>query len=339
MPTAAECAKIREEEGEDAIRAAEAATTRKAVWVRWHEVPDFHGSGARDRHYVLDRLTGEIRFGDGSNGLIPPRGVGNIRSTRYQTGGGARGNQPAGAITQLKTTVPYVDKVTNLEPAAGGAGAESLDSLRDRAPRMVRHGGRAVTREDYEDLAMLATPEVARAKCVPLWNPPEVPLLLDTERDKLQRPGCVTVIVVPRSGAAKPVPSLELIGRVRDYLGGYSLLALNLFVVGPRYVRVDVEAVITPISLEAASHIEAAVREALSGFLHPLTGGFKGSGWPWGRKPHESDFYRCIESIPGVDHVSKLMFSEHPEIERLTETDHFLVYSGTHKIRLTFGEA
>src|SRR5262249_31114720 len=52
---------------------------QKEVWVRWDQTPDFYGSGPRDRHYVLDNLTGEVRFGDGQNGLIPPAGNGNIR--------------------------------------------------------------------------------------------------------------------------------------------------------------------------------------------------------------------------------------------------------------------
>ena len=49
------------------------------VLVRWHEVPDFYASGPRDRHYVLDRFTGQVRFGDGVNGLVPPIGIGNVR--------------------------------------------------------------------------------------------------------------------------------------------------------------------------------------------------------------------------------------------------------------------
>ncbi len=122
--------------------------------MRWHEVADFYGSGPRSRHYVLDHLTGEMRFGDGLNGLIPPAGIGNIRLGALSNRRGKAGNRPAGTIVQLKTTVPYVDKVTNTEAAAGGADAETLDSLLERAPRTLRHGNRAVTVEDYEDLAM-----------------------------------------------------------------------------------------------------------------------------------------------------------------------------------------
>lgn len=324
----------------EALRAAgetvsmPAAGEGSEVWVPWQEVADFHASGPRDRHYVLDSLKGEIRFGDGAHGLAPPRGSGNIRLTRYRSGGGARGNLPEHSVTQLLTTIAYVDGVTHALPAEGGADAETVEALLERAPRGVRHGDRAVTREDFEDLAQLASPEVARVKCVPLWDALSTPLFLDSKRDGLREPGCLTLIVVPRSTDARPMPSRELVDRVRSHLDARRLATAALYIVGPRYLQVDVEAEIVPVSLEAAGGLEGTVARALAAFLHPLTGGVDGDGWPWGRRPHESDFHRCIGAVPGVDHVHGLTVTERPEIEDLTDTDHFLVHSGTHRVRL-----
>ena len=150
IPSALEKEKIISEEGANAITVTNNDTGRpQSIWVLWHQVPDFYQSEPRDRHYVLDNFTGKITFGDGRNGLIPPLGRGNIRMSRYQTGGGVRGNKPAGSIVQLKTTVPYVDKVINYQAAAGGAEAETLDSLVERAPKEIRHRQRAVTRRKY----------------------------------------------------------------------------------------------------------------------------------------------------------------------------------------------
>src|SRR4029453_267861 len=107
--------------GESVRGVNDEAGRAKEIWVRWRGVPDFYSSGPRDRHYVLDRLTGDVRFGDGLNGMIPPALPGTLRMLPHQPGGGAVGNRPAGVITQLKTTVPYIDKVTNFLPASGGA--------------------------------------------------------------------------------------------------------------------------------------------------------------------------------------------------------------------------
>jgi hypothetical protein len=329
MPPSSEQDKIREQEGDNAISVVRDETGRsKEIWVRWSQVPDFYGSDARDRHYVIDHLTGEIRFGDGLSGMIPSAGSGNIRLAQYRTGGGTAGNKPTGTITQFKTTVPYVEKVNNFVPAAGGAGAETLESLIERAPRTVRHSGRAVTIEDYEDLAILASPEVARARCVPLYN-----LAVDPGKTQM-RPGTVSVIIVPRSVDAKPTPSLELINRVRDFISARHIPVVDLIVAGPQYVRVSIKTEIAPTSLEGESEIKLAIATALSTFLHPLTGGIDGRGWNFGRKPHKSDLYALIEAIAGVDHVHELKVEKFEESTGASETDRFLVYSGAHEITL-----
>jgi hypothetical protein len=306
LPSADERARLEEALGKDAIAVSPNASGRPGeIWVRWLEVPDFHGSTPRDRHYVLDHMAGTVGFGDGINGLIPPPGVGNLQLMRYRTGGGSPGNRNAHTIVQLTTTIPFIDRVTNPEPARGGADAETIEALLERAPRAIRHRYRAVTMEDYEDLALLASPEVARAKCVPLHD-----LSIDSvkpERDK-ETPGMVSVVVVPRSTETKPAPSLVLRERVAAYLDTRRPAgAENLAVVGPDYVEVKIQAEVGLTAIERASEVQPLVVEALRRFLHPLTGGFDGSGWDFGRRLHKSDLYRLIGEIPGVDHVGSIV--------------------------------
>jgi predicted phage baseplate assembly protein len=333
IPAAEDLAKIEAEEGQAALSITRDSAGRPVeIWVRWHAVPDFYGSGPRDRHYVLDHLTGEIRFGDGVSGRIPPIGMGNIRISLYKTGGGARGNRPVGAIVQLKTTIPYLDKVINHEAAAGGSEPEVLNSLIERAPRSIRHRDRAVTIEDYEDLARLSTPEVARARCVPLYD-----LAADPDATR-SVPGTVSVIIVPRATSPKPLASVELIERVQRYLDAHRIPTANVIIVGAEYVRVDVETEIALTSLEVASNVELAVQAALASFLHPLTGGLDRAGWDFGRQPHESDAYVLLESIPGVDHIRMLRLTPIPDRPNGDQTNRFLVYAGTITTALSFEE-
>jgi hypothetical protein len=303
-------------------------------WITWQEVPDFYGSQGSDRHYRLNHLTGDLQFGGGSNGRVPPPGS-NLRMTQYQTGGGSSGNRLTREITQLKTTIPYVDRVINLEPATGGANAESLEAFMDRAPKVIRHGNRAVTVEDFEDLALLASPAVARARCVPLLNLKRDPLIVNPPQL-----GEVSVIIVPNTVDRLPNPSLELIERVKTYLEAHCTPTLNLSVVGPLYIEVSVTVEIVPVSLSVSGSVERQAQETLSRFLHPLTGGFDGKGWFFGRRPHRSDLYALLESIQNVDHIHSLRItpddSETPPdpIQTILNTDRFLVYSGNHTIRL-----
>ena len=83
-------------------------------------VDHFNLSGPGDRHYVTDRVKGVVLFGDGARGLIPPSGKDNIRAPFYRSGGGKTGNRAAGVITELKTTIPFVDAVVNHQPSSGG---------------------------------------------------------------------------------------------------------------------------------------------------------------------------------------------------------------------------
>ena len=336
-PSLEERKALESEEGPDAIEETLDESERPVeIWVRWHEVPDFYGSGARDRHYVVNHLTGEVTFGDGLNGMIPPRGAGNLRLESYRTGGGRVGNRAAGTITELKTTVPYVDSVSNAEPAAGGADAEDRDSLIRRGPSTIRHRDRAVTVEDYEDIAMMASPGVVRVKCVPL----------EDMAVKQQMKGVVSVIVVPDSTDAMPYPDLELLDAVRAHLESRRAADGRLVVVGPEYVRVTVSAEVVPGSEEAAGLLAENVSAALARFLHPLTGGADGEGWSFGAKPHASDIYAVIESVEGVGYVRSLQLSgpsrpggeESPEnfLKLSDGLEFFLVYSGAHKISLVF---
>jgi Baseplate J-like protein len=140
-------------------------------WVTWQAVPDFYHSSPDDRHYVLDRLTGIVQFGDGIHGKIPFPGRNNIRA-HYQIGGGTQGNLAAETITQLKTTIPFIERVTNLTAAAGGAAQESLDRVKERGAKTLRHRNRAVTAQDIEDLAFEASTAVARVRAItPRFDP------------------------------------------------------------------------------------------------------------------------------------------------------------------------
>ena len=334
MPPADEQVSIKREEGAAAIRpVVDPVTGRREFKVQWHEVPNFYGSEPRDRHYRLDRATGEVKFGDGRNGLIPPVLAGNIRMGHYQTGGGAVGNRPRMSITQLKTTVPYIEKVTNWEAATGGADAEGIDAVLECGPREVRHGRRAVTVEDFEDLAMLASPAVARAKCVPLYDLSRDPGACKPE------PGLLSVIIVPRSTDSKPLASLELFERVREFLDAHRTLTFDFVLVNPQYVRIQVNAEIALTSLDAANDIEVASALAVSRFLHPLTGRPDGKGWAFGRRPAESDLYELLQGIPGVSHVRSLVINEEPESRESERSNLFLIYGADrHEITLTLEE-
>src|SRR5262249_9468648 len=193
----------------------------------WTLVSDFFGSSATDQHYVLDRTTGDVRFGDGHNGSIPVANAanpdGNIVATQYRFGGGKKGNVGANAIKTLTTSITGIDDglVANLLPAFGGRDEETLDEAKKRAPRSIRSRSRAVTAEDFEYLAMQAA-TIKRAKALPLYHP---------DFPGIKVPGVITVIVVPDGDGPAPVPSEGTLRTVCAYLDQRRLLTAELYVV------------------------------------------------------------------------------------------------------------
>ena len=327
----------------------------EAVWVRWQEVPDFYNSQTKDRHYIVDRQSGKIQFGDGQSGMIPPRGRNNIRLIKYRTGGGFWGNTAAQTITELKTTIPYIDSAINPEAATGGTEQESLEHLKERSPQRLRHCDRAVTAQDFADLALETSLDVARVKIitpemvVPNFNPLLEELWLEPEKNGQVsqkktniegneikvfnheiRAGIVHAIIVPHSVDRQPTPSLTLLTRVEQYLQARFVPTMKLRVSGPKWQEIRVITEIVPVSLENADSVILAVSDRLHSFLHPLTGGTQGLGWSFGRKPHHSDLYAVIEAVPGVNYVRALDIQPaNIIIDQWT-----LIYSGSHLVTL-----
>ena len=300
LPSAVERDELQKEEGSDAIQQeANPATNQTEIWIRWHEVSDFNGSHPHSRHYTLDHGTGELAFGNGTLGLVPPLGINNIVAN-YRVGAGSAGNVAKGAVAQLKSPVPGIASVTNRLDADGGAGLETAEIVQQRGPQTLRHRGRAVGRTDFEWLAREAAgTRLARVVC-----------LSNTNRNFLPEPGWVTLVVVPQGTERRLVPSVELIHHLEESVSNRAFAGLSTFnrlnVTGPGYVEVAVAADIVLDDLRRASHVKRQVTDALERFLHPLTGGPSADGWELGRNVFASEIASVIQAVSGVDYLKSL---------------------------------
>jgi hypothetical protein len=262
--------------------------------VKWKPVEDFLASSKDDRHYELDRVSGEVKFGDGIYGKIPPIGRDNI-TVDYRSGGGSKGNVIVDEIKDLKSSIAYVDKASNPLSAGGGTDVEDIDECIERGPLVLKHRNRAVTASDFEQITLQASRAIGRAKCLPNFD-----------NQGHFKPGRVTVIVIPESGEDKPKLSLQLKRQVETYLREHSANTLQLQVSEPVYAEASVTTILTATSIDAIPIVEKEAFIMLREFLHPLTGGYGGNGWEFGRMPCLSDFYALLEKIDGVDYVKEL---------------------------------
>jgi hypothetical protein len=304
------------------------ASVASEIWVTWTEVEDFSASSSSSRHYIVDRRTGSIRFGDGRNGYIPPSGANNLRLREYHTGGGTRGNVPAEAITQLHTTIPYVEAVTNPEAAAGGKDQEDKDALRCRAAAQLRHRNRAICADDYADLARMASPMVAYARCITGED------LACAPAKRRMEAGMISVIILPDSVEPQPRPSFDLLRTVKAFLDDRRPIGVDLSVLGPAYVSISVIVEIAWLADRSSNDAAAECEKRLNRFLHPVTGGSDGRGWRFGQRPHASDIYPLLAGINGLDHIRSLELRSEEEHPGLLAAGNFLVCAGQHEVRL-----
>ncbi len=320
-------------------------------WEPWEEVPDFGDSGRLAKHYTCDSVTGEVRFGpalrqsDGSArsyGAIPPRGA-QIRFSKYRYGGGVAGNVRTGTLSVVKTSIPYVDRLTNHADAIGGIDAETIESAQVRAPQILRSRGRAVTPEDYEALAAVADSRVQRARCVQ----PEAAAAASGPLA-----GQIYLLLVPRIHLPDGPISAEqlkiddnLRSSVARYLEDYRLLSVRLDIREPEYAWVAVEVSLTASPDADPDRVRNDVELQLYRFLNPVVGGPAGTGWPFGRDLYPSDIYACLQPVRGIEFIDSLQLyqvrssGDRSRIDpKLDLPVHGLVASGEHQVTVQLQE-
>ena len=273
---------------------------------RWQEVEAFTDSGDTGRHVVWDAATGEIRFGprirypDGTvvqHGAVPPIDS-EVVVTGYRTGGGRRGNVGAHTIRVLKTSIPFVAEVSNIDPARGGVDPESVENARMRGPLALRTGQRAVTADDYERLTLEASADVARARCLP----PE------------ESGGPIRVFVIPRLHVTPEELTLddlalpdELEREVTGYLDERRTLTTRVEVGTPSYQGVTVVAALRAAPGSSADLLRDHALSTLYRYLNPLVGGAEGEGWPYGRTLTVGELFALLAGIEGVVGVEEVL--------------------------------
>ncbi len=233
-------------------------------------------------------------------GQVPPIGR-LIRFTSYRHGGGVVGNVGEGTITVLQSSIPYVTSVTNFEAAKGGTDTETIESAKLRAPHIIKANTRAVTAEDYEFLALEASPEVARAKCISSG---------DGADGQGPPPGVVQLLLVTSVSnidSYLPVEELELPGHVREkvqlYLDERRLLATRLDIASPEYIPVAVAVQVRAKKYGVHEQIAADVERRLYQYINPICGGADGDGWPFGRSLSLPEIYAALQGIEKVDYI------------------------------------
>jgi hypothetical protein len=184
---------------------------------------------------------------------------------------------------------------------------EELSSGIRRGVKQFSEVYRAVTAEDFETLAgegLTVIPQIGATypdlayRTICLVNTDMETGAADTKEEF----GHVSVILILQTQNQKDLlrelPDIKK--SVKDYLNDRKLLTTRVHVVEPEYRDVKIEMTVSARDQGVGN----AVKEAITRFLDPVTGGEEGRGWPTGRKLYASDLYHLVEALPGVNHVT-----------------------------------
>jgi hypothetical protein len=283
----------------------------------WREVQNFTEAGAQRYAYKVDRLSGTIMFAPAvrmaeDDGLsdaytalaqIPAKG----REIRvwYLHGGGVAGNVPANSLTTLKDAIPGI-RVTNPERASGGRDAESLENALLRGPQELHSLQRAVTAQDFENIAQYHAQGIARARAITqaaVW--------------RHGKPGTVEVVILPyipeqewADGHLTPellseyTRSDTLVSEIQQVLDARRLVGTSCQVKFAHVKPVRVGAQVVVGHEENPDEVKRRVLTRLHQSINPLPTPLNRNGWPFGQALHASHIYDIVLKEPGVRWVS-----------------------------------
>jgi hypothetical protein len=264
-------------------------------WVLWKRVIDPADEAPTTRGYSLDDATGEIRFGDGQHGRIPPVGSDAIMAFTYRrTDAGVPGNRiTARTSLNLVSPIEGVEAVFAADQGAGGAPADDVARVLRYGVAGLRHRKRALTGRDAEDRVLESSPDIAQARCFP-------------------RKGFVQLIVVMRG--PNPIPSAAQVRELHRMLVTEAPPALSarqaLRIGGPVLRRLRVDLTLRVASLEVAGAVAREARKQIHALFDPSVGGADQAGWALGENPGAADIAVALANVPLLESIAAVDLRE-----------------------------
>lgn len=256
----------------------------------WTPRRDLLASGPFAQEFVVETETdGSIylRFGDGRQGARPAAGT-RFEAT-YRVGNGAQGNVGPNTLTHVVlddddiVAAINVSAVCNPLEAVGGTEPESLHSVRLSAPHAFDRQERAVTPDDYTEIAKRFG-DVQNAATRVYWTG-----------------SWQTAFVYAQRREGKPVDE-DFRRALLAFMEHYRIIGADVEVAGPHYVPLLIE---LDVRVDRDHPPSAVLRELVAAFsTSVLPGGERGFFHPdnfsFGQPVYLSQIIATAMNVPGV---------------------------------------
>lgn len=287
----------------------------KKLWIKWAPVPSLICMGMLDRVYEVDYSRGEIKFGNGKNGKIPPDQSSESIKIEYSICNGIEGNVDAGAIGGFISNVDNIMSVTNPSPIMGGVSMETIDSAALRMFSTVSGGDRLVSMSDFEESICFNDRNIYKVKC-----------LSHIDEDSKPCVGVTSIAVLPVDYMQGYEKFQGIKNRVWDFVDSKAPITLSksskirVFEVAYVETCVGVDIVVTDFNSYQSVYKEIKLR--LEEFLNPVSGNFSRKGWEIGEFPRKEFIYNYIKVVKNIRWIRKInIFTRMITLEGKKEVD------------------
>lgn len=306
-------------------------------FVLWDEVDNFNHSVAGDRHYVIDRITNQIHFGDGIHVRIPRNTRGTAFEVQIRSCNGVAGNVPAGAINVGAGSLTFVGDIYNPEPAYGGSDMETLERALFRGANLISSGGRFVTMQDY-----LAEVENYSE------NIQQASIVIGTDRYGNSRENMLFLILLMKDYKDGAASFYRMQTELKAHLLEHCEMTVTpdeLLVEEPIFVEYNVDVWAQIMKMEDSFDVTNLVTGALEEYLDPVS--HRGSQRRIGELPRKSQIMMRLSALKSKAIIKQLLVTvrytdkdgiHEMDLDQLTANPFMVACNGVHKIHVSSTE-
>lgn len=322
--------------------------TVQEIWVLWEETEQFftkkeendpkenNAKEHQKRSYQVDRIEGTVFFPNGRNGRIPPDGEMPTIRILYSVTEAEKGNLAEGKIHTLESDIGFISEVNNYEVTTGGLPQETEDLAMERSTAAIRHGGRAVTARDFEDLAKEATRNISKAKCFSNYN-----------IEGKKQYGAVTLVLLQKDFEK----GSKYFDKIREQVMNYLKPRMNeelylrglLQIIEPKFIKLNVTASVEVWEYQQVFGVRQEMERRLEEFLHPVTGNFNHTGFEIGVLPNKMQILNLLQGISNIKAIKNIRLTAcrfdkghmiDIDLEQEGKLHYMLARNGSHQIQI-----
>lgn len=267
-------------------------------FVRWTEVDSFDRSQPHDRHYQIDRLLNQIRFGDGIHVMIPTCRDDVAFTVRARCCNGSLGNLPRGAVNSLRGRSLYISSVYNPIETYAGSDMETPEGAQKRGCNLFCSRGRLVSQTDFVREVEAFSSAIQQVRCV-----------AGVDIDGVENPSLVTIAVMMRDYADGAYSFHSIRGPLRRRLLSQCEATLApecLILSEPVYVSISLSVWAEADDPHLSFSLQTLIQDELDRFLDPI-GRNGGRGWKIGSLPTYTQLDMLLHTLRGAGRVTRFL--------------------------------